>query len=361
MTYFLRYGKLESMAKSLLKLNTKTFNKLLSCLGERARDVIERRFGIGKAFRRETLEAIGQSYKITRERVRQIEEQSLKKMKSAPAFKEVQNFLGELKELIEKRGGVVPEKIFLDEAGSFSKAGPGQKNYIHFFLVLGSDFEKLKEDQEFHPRWTTNRDQAEEIHRALKNLHQKIDPASVYSEDDLITHFADCAQTHLKLKEEPPAEILKLWLRISRLLGKNVIGEWGFVSSPQIKPRGVKDLAYLVMKQHGSPMHFTEVAKAITKNLSQPAHAQTVHNELIKDSRFVLVGRGLYALAGWGYKPGLVRDIIKDVLKENGALGKEDIVKKVLKERYVKENTILINLNNRALFQKNLDGTYSTV
>ena len=108
-------------------------------------------------------------------------------------------------------------------------------------------------------------------------------------------------------------------------------------------------------------MHFTEVAKAITKNLLRLAHAQTVHNELIKDSRFVLVGRGLYALASWGYKPGLVRDIIKNVLKENGALGKEDIVKKVLKERYVKENTILINLNNRALFQKNPNGTYLAV
>ena len=349
------------MAKSLLKLNIRAVSKLLSCLGERARDVIERRFGIGKVFSRETLEAIGQSYKITRERVRQIEEHSLKKMKAAPAFKEVQNLLGELKDLVEKRGGVVPEKIFLNEADSFSKAGAGQKNYIHFLLVLGSDFEKLKEDEEFHSRWTTNRDKAEEIHRALKNLHQKIDPANVYSEDDLIVHFADCARTHLKLKEEPPAEILKLWLRLSRLLGKNAIGEWGFVSSSQIKPRGVKDLAYLVMKQHGSPMHFTEVAKAITKNLSRPAHAQTVHNELIKDNRFVLVGRGLYALAGWGYKPGLVRDIIKDVLKENGALGKEEVIKKVLKERYVKENTILINHNNRALFQKNPNGTYLAI
>ncbi|KKS55783.1 MAG: hypothetical protein UV22_C0041G0005 [Parcubacteria group bacterium GW2011_GWA2_42_35] len=51
------------MAKSLLKLNIRAVSKLLSCLGERARDVIERRFGIGKVFSRETLEAIGQSYK----------------------------------------------------------------------------------------------------------------------------------------------------------------------------------------------------------------------------------------------------------------------------------------------------------
>ena len=209
MTYFLRYGRLETMAKSLLKLNTKTINKLFSCLGERARDVIERRFGIGKALSRQTLEAIGQSYKITRERVRQIEEKSLKKMKSASVFKEVEKFLGELKDLIEKKGGVVPEKSFLDETGSFSKAGAGQKNYIHFLLVLGSDFEKLKEDEEFYPRWTTNNDKAEEVSRALKNLHQKLDSENVYSEDDLIAHFADCAQTHLKLKETPPAEILK--------------------------------------------------------------------------------------------------------------------------------------------------------
>lgn len=351
------------MAKGLLKLNTKTVNKIFSCLSERARDVIERRFGIGKAAARQTLESIGQSYKITRERVRQIEEQSLKKMKSSPAFKEAEKSLGELKDLIEKRGGVVPEKFFLDEVSSF----PGQKNHLHFLLVLGDDFEKLKEDEEFHSHWTTNSAWAREIKQALKNLHQKLNPENVYSEDELLAHFADCARTHLKNSPPPKAdggpqtEILKLWLRLSRLLAKNAIGEWGFVSSSQIKPRGVKDLAYLIMKQHGSPMHFSEVAKAITKNLSRLAHPQTVHNELIKDSRFVLVGRGIYALASWGYKPGLVRDVIKNVLQENKALTKEEVIKKVLKERYVKENTILINLNNRALFQKNPDGTYSLV
>ena len=78
-----------------------------------------------------------------------------------------------------------------------------------------------------------------------------------------------------------------------------------------------------------------------------------MHNELIKDQRFVLVGRGIYALAEWGYAKGVVRDVIRDLLAKHGPLTKDEIMDKVLKERYVKENTILVNLQNPKFFKKN--------
>ena len=52
-------------------------------------------------------------------------------------------------------------------------------------------------------------------------------------------------------------------------------------------------------------MHFKEVAEAISKTFGKKTHYATCHNELIKDSRFVLVGRGMYALAEWGYQAGI--------------------------------------------------------
>ena len=51
--------------------------KLLLVLPERARDVITARYGLGKSPERQTLEAIGRRYGITRERVRQIENYAL--------------------------------------------------------------------------------------------------------------------------------------------------------------------------------------------------------------------------------------------------------------------------------------------
>jgi len=100
---------------------------------------------------------------------------------------------------------------------------------------------------------------------------------------------------------------------ISKKLGKNPLGEWGHAVSPNIKTKGMRDYAFLVIRKHGSPIHFTQVAKNIEKLFNKKAHVATTHNELIKDKRFVLVGRGLYALTEWGYISGVVKEVIKKV------------------------------------------------
>ena len=73
------------------------------------------------------------------------------------------------------------------------------------------------------------------------------------------------------------------------------------------------------------------------------------------------MGRGLYALSEWGYMSGVVKDVIKKVIEKNGPMTKKDIVNKVMKERYVKENTIVINLQNKKYFHKGKDGKYDIV
>jgi hypothetical protein len=103
------------------------------------------------------------------------------------------------------------------------------------------------------------------------------------------------------------------------------------------------------------------VAKLISEVFKKKAHVATTHNELIKDNRFVLVGRGLYALKEWGYQTGVVRDVIREVLKKHGPLSKDKVIECVLKERYVKENTILVNLQNPKYFKKNKQGLYAVV
>jgi hypothetical protein len=115
------------------------------------------------------------------------------------------------------------------------------------------------------------------------------------------------------------------------------------------------------MRKHGSPMHFKEVAKAITDTFNRKTHMATTHNELIKDSRFVLIGRGIYALTEWGYKPGIVRDVIKEILLKEGPLSKEEVIDRVMKERYLKKNTILVNLQNPKYFKKVENGLYTFV
>jgi len=152
----------------------------------------------------------------------------------------------------------------------------------------------------------------------------------------------------------------KRWLSMSKTISKNPLGEWGKATSPNIRTRGIKDFAYLVMRRHGSPMHFKEVADSISKIFGKKTHYATCHNELIKDPRFVLVGRGIYALSEWGYKAGIAREVIEDILKRAGEpMGKEEIIKRVMKERYFKKNTILVNLANSKYFKKNAKGLYA--
>jgi len=326
--------------------------RLLSVLTKRGQDVIVSRYGLGAKANKLTLDAIGKKYNITRERVRQIENHSLATIRKSKAYKEAEPVFAELREIILNLGGLISEKDLLNH---FSKEASVQNHY-HFLLVIGEDFKRSKEDDEFHHRWHVDPELSNKIEGALRKLYTKLSDDELIVEGDLITNFLDeVRDLNEKYKDE---EIIKRWLGISHKIGKNPLGEWGRAHSPNVNAKGMRDYAFLVIRKHGSPIHFKEVAKAITQYFDKKAHVATTHNELIKDKRFVLVGRGLYALSEWGYMSGVVKDVIRNILEKDGPLTKEEIIKKVLKERYVKENTILVNLQNSKYFKKDKEGRY---
>ena len=325
----------------------------LSVLPRRAADVITKRYGLGSETKKMTLEAIGETYGITRERVRQIENFALATIRKSDAFKEENTMFEELRGVMTKMGSLVPEHTFLSELSGDKST----QNHAHFLLVLGDFFTKHKEDDDFAHRWSVDKETTEKVHESLRKLYASLDDNQLIEESKMIEMFL----THLKevSEEYKNEEILKRWLSLSKRIGKNPLGEWGMASSPNVSARGVRDYAFLVLRKHGSPMHFTEVAKAIGEHFDKRAHIATTHNELIKDKRFVLVGRGLYALSEWGYSTGVVRDVIADIIKKHGPLTKDDVVERVMRERYVKPNTILVNLQNPKFFKKNKEGKYS--
>ncbi len=329
--------------------------RLLGVLPERACDVLTGRFGLGKDPVKLTLESIGKRYSITRERVRQIENYAIHSIKKSEQFNKEKETFDELENLLESLGGIIAEEDLLSHISSDKSI----QNSVHFLLVLGDAFKKEKEDDHFKHRWYISDQLAEKVHKALKKLYENLNDDNLVSELDIIaqflTHVEDVSDHYKK------EDVIRRWLSISKTIGKNPLGEWGLISSPNIHAKGIRDYAFLVLRKHGSPIHFREVAKSIEKLFGKKAHVATTHNELIKDPRFVLVGRGLYALAEWGYMSGVVKDVIRKVLDKNGSLTKNEIVDKVLKERYVKENTIVVNLQNPKYFKKDKDGKYSAV
>ncbi len=329
--------------------------KITSHLQDRASDVIMNRFGLTADAQRKTLEEIGKKYSITRERVRQIECAALNSIKKSEAYKAEQAIFDEIKQLIHSLGSIVAEHEFLPHV-SKDKA---TQNHIHFYMVLGDAFKKHREDENFQTRWSVDDEMVSKVQDSLKKLYVSLKDEDLVPETEMIKKFFDqMKDVSDQFKNE---ELAKRWLTISKTIAKNPLGEWGKATSPNVRTRGVKDYAFLVMRRHGSPMHFREVADAITKTFGRKTHYATCHNELIKDPRFVLVGRGMYALAEWGYKTGIAREVIRDILKREGSLSKEDVVERVMKERYFKKNTILVNLQNPKHFRKTKNGLYTTV
>ncbi|NQV88221.1 MAG: hypothetical protein HQ402_01520 [Parcubacteria group bacterium] len=329
--------------------------RLLSVLAPRAKDVLVSRYGLGNNTEKLTLEAIGKKYGITRERVRQIENYSLTNIRKSKDYQKEKKTFDELKAFVHILGGVVSEENLLGEASKDKSA----QNHVHFLLVVGDDFSKQKEDEEFKHRWHIDEGLSKKIHESIRKIYSNISDDELISEPDIISTFLN----HVKevSEEHKNEEVIKRWLNLSKTIGKNSLGEWGKASSPNINSKGMRDYAFLVIRKHGSPIHFREVAKLITEVFNKKAHVATTHNELIKDPRFVLVGRGLYALSEWGYMSGVVKDVIKKIIEKEGPLTKEKIIEKVLKERYVKENTIMVNLQNPKYFKKDKVGKYSPV
>ena len=326
--------------------------RLLAALPPRAREVIVKRYGLGKDIEKKTLEGIGELYKITRERVRQIENASLANIRKSTHFKQEKVAFDELEKYVKDLGAIIAEEDLLKH---FSKDKSTQ-NHLYFILVVGDAFKKEKEDDEFKHRWHVDADISRKVHETLRKVYKGLGDNDIIPESELIASFLEQVKDiNDQYKNE---EIIKRWLSISKKIDKNPLGEWGKADSLNIHTKGIRDYAFLAMRKHGSPIHFKEIAKIITDLFGKKAHVATTHNELIKDNRFVLVGRGLYALSEWGYLSGVVKDVIKKVLEKHGPLTRDEIIDKVMKERYVKENTILVNLQNSKIFKKNKEGKY---
>ena len=326
--------------------------RLLSVLPERAQSVIVSRYGLGKDTNPVTLEAIGQEYGITRERVRQIENYALSMIRKSDAYEQEAAAFDELRQIVESMGVVVPEDELLESLARDQST----RNHIHLMLVLGDAFVKEKESDEFRHRWHVDQDVADKVHSSLRRLYDSLSDDELMEESALIdTFLEELRELNHELKDK---EVLKRWLSLSKSISRNPLGEWGRAHSPNVRVEGMRDYAYLVIKRHGSPMHFREVASSISELFNRKAHEATCHNELIKDDRFVLVGRGIYALKEWGYSSGPVRDVIAEILSRQGPLTRDEVIDAVRKERYVKDNTIFINLQDTTRFGRDSDGRY---
>lgn len=336
-------------------------------LGSREQDILRRRFGLhGKDG--ETLEEIGRSYNVTRERVRQIENAAVKNIKNRPYFTDaVKPVQVVVLNCLEKHGGIMAEDHLLEYVLQTAHRDPVQRQHLLFLLSrLGSERLVREELDGYLPSWRVNfvdwdkvKDTLAEITRILEAHGQPL------TEEDLLNRFRDSAtfrshQAHFGFNENS-LDPIYAHLRTSTQIRPNPYREWGLVHWKTVTPKRMGDKIYLVLKKHGTPLHFRQITEQIntTSFDAKQAYAPTVHNELILDDRYVLVGRGIYALKEWGYIPGVVSDVIAEILKKEGsALSRDEIVDKVMEQRLVKKGTVYLALASQDRFVRDQNGNY---
>lgn len=373
---------LDQVRKNKFKDGLSSFNPvdtlgyLFDNLSEKEKDIITKRFGLG-VDKRYTLEEIGQKYGITRERVRQIENLSIKKLKELRELKEeIREAETLVVQLLEQYGGVMEESFFLENVLNYLNAHSESENSLLFLAehIFTDNINKINQDKEFNNLWRLGVSDVDFLKKVITEMvniiEQNGDPISL---DQLLSQFKSSAffndnkekilflTTMLEADETDVNKILESYLRASRKIRQDIFNNWGLISWGIVKPKKINDKIYLTLKKSGRPMHFTEIADSINGNAfdGKVAYAPTVHNELILDEKYVLVGRGIYALKEWGYKPGNVADVIEEIIRENGPLTKDEIIEKVLERRNVKRSTVYLSLMNHKKVKKNEKGKYA--
>ncbi len=318
---------------------------------EREREIIARRFGLYD--RKETLEQIGELLGITRERVRQLEKAILARLKAHAADGKLPH-IKELQKEITRHLVELGRVATVADLTKILTSSDDHKLQAHVTLIATVAPDLVLLDENDHYRRSVALGQ----YYTETSLKQAVD--NIVKAIKAIGQPVTIEELHARLQFEHP-QMIQALASVSKDLA-TLHGRWGLIKWPLVNPKNIRDKIYIVLKENGKPMHFSEIAKSIRSSnfKRKDVTTQAIHNELIKDKRFVLIGRGIYALKEWGFKKGTVADVISEILRKAGEpLHRDEIVRRVLKKRQVKETTILLNLQGKPQFKRVAKATYA--
>jgi hypothetical protein len=315
----------------------------LEVLSEREKDVVLRRFSL-QGRDKETLDRIGRSYDVTRERVRQIEVEAMKKLSvlySDPKLKALHALAWGI---LEKQGRIMEEDRLLSQMiKSFTETSVIDMPGIKLSLQMSPHMIKKDRNQFFRSFWRTSEIQLAEIKNCAKQLKRAL------KDQEKVMTLEALQEMVAKDMQDIALSVLRIDFEF-----KETPSGWGLAKWRDINPRSIRDKIMVTLRKHGKPMHFREVVKHVIEDFSsrKAVTAQAIHNELIRQPIFPLVGRGLYGLQEWGMASGTVADLLIEVFQEADGqpLGRKEVIDRVLEKRDIRLGTISLNLQKYDCF-----------
>ncbi len=334
--------------------------QLFSVLDARQKKVLTKRYGLDTG-EEQTLAELGKSFSVTRERIRQIEASAIAEVRKKAKEGHLATLVSEALQHLQKTGGVRREDHLLVELKAFAEGKDLPVNFanqVRFLLEVSGQVLFHREDEQLSSHWHLSESHQEKALAFLNSLikHLRDKKNATLHEKKFDDFFGEIVELN-KLEKE----VARHYVHISKKFGSNLYGDFGLTEWPEVSPKVSRDWIYLILKKATKPLHFNEIASEIRRlRPSKKTNTQTIHNELIKDRRFLLVGRGIYGLREQDVLPaGTIRDILLHILKTEGPMKPKDLISKVLKHRIFKETTILFNLQNKKYFDRLPTGEYA--
>jgi len=325
---------------------------------DRPKKIIQARYGLQNGGK-ETLEEVGHWFGITRERVRQIQEKTLKKMQH-PSTKGRSLIISLVSDTLQKNGLVISDEeadILIPK--TFNNTKYDGSSFLDLLSDLGWVQRNKVGDIGFYcPKGIKPID----ITKLMDDTHTCIKTSSALLSINQISDYLRGQQEKYKQYDNLDNLILRI-CKIDPRIEEKLPNKFGlYLFHP-----GTKDWCQQIteiLKESDFPLHFTEISDKLNDKLAlvgdKRIDVRRVHSILIESPEFSHTGvKGTYGLTEWGFRKETTTELVEECIKKAGfPLHWNQIYNYVSKYKDTKPANITAILHSQNKFIKIGRGTF---
>ncbi len=224
-------------------------NNLLIVLNEKEKHIIQNRFALNQS-NKQTLEQIGRKFSVTRERIRQIEKNALKKLSRNAQNTNLKTLSEYAKTIIRKHAGIMTEETITSTIlNSLKNISATEVSELKLTLALDPELEKISNTINYEPNWRLKtipfqliKEITQYAIKALNEAKDVMDPAIL------------AQKTLEKLSDKVDPALIVGTIRIDKRVKFTEKGV-GLKLWRHINPKTLRDKINFVLEREQKPLH----------------------------------------------------------------------------------------------------------